>query len=72
MKKEYKKPELLFDSFELSASIAGTCKSLVNFAMGACQREDGAFTDNVSCAYVPDDNASGNGCYHVFNEYFSS
>lgn len=25
MKKEYKKPELLFDSFELSVSIAGGC-----------------------------------------------
>lgn len=27
MKKEYKKPELLFDNFELSVSIAGDCGS---------------------------------------------
>lgn len=73
MKKEYKKPELLFDSFELSTSIAGTCKNLVGFAMGACHREDGGFTDNGSCLYeVPDNNEPGNGCYHVFDQFFSS
>lgn len=37
MKKEYKKPELLFDSFELSTSIAAGCANKVDtFARGSC------------------------------------
>ena len=72
MKKEYKKPELLFDSFELSSSIAKTCENPVGFAMGACHIEDGGFTDNVSCLYVPEDNEPEKGCYHVFSEFFAS
>lgn len=71
MKKEYKKPELFFDSFELSSSIAKTCDNAVGFAMGACQREDGGFTDLTSCGYVPQDGQES-GCYHVFAEFFAS
>lgn len=71
MKKEYKKPELLFDSFELSASIAKTCETPVGFAMDVCMI-GGEFTEKA-CAYQPSNPPDdGQACYHVFAEFFAS
>ena len=36
MKKEYKKPELLFDSFELSECIAKGCSIKTNYTTETC------------------------------------
>lgn len=36
MKKEYHKPEIFFDSFELSQSIAAGCVYTSNFNRGQC------------------------------------
>ena len=67
MKKEYKKPELLFDSFELSDNIAYGC---VKKATGP---QDFAgityFTTKFSCSPPEAGSDSDVGlCYHVPNE----
>ena len=70
MKKEYKKPELLFDSFELSVNIAAGCSS--NHRVGLSENACGlvvpgigtAFVSEPICTYVPQEDESG-WCYHV-------
>lgn len=63
MKKEYKKPELLFDSFELSMNIAGTCAAPINHTEKTCEIMPGVklFLDTNSCAVTPEDPSI---CYH--------
>ena len=36
MKKEYKKPQIIYESFELSQSIAGGCEFVSNAQRGIC------------------------------------
>ena len=36
MKKAYSKPQILFESFEISQSIAGSCEEIVNAMPGSC------------------------------------
>ena len=36
MKKEYQKPELYYESFQLAQSIASNCEGIANFAENAC------------------------------------
>lgn len=36
MKKIYSKPQIVFDSFELSQSIAAGCEYISNHALGSC------------------------------------
>ena len=36
MKKTYSKPQIVFDSFELSQSIAAGCEVITNQAQGVC------------------------------------
>lgn len=68
MKKEYKKPELLFDSFELSVSIAAGCENILKapiyfggkniFAAAIeCDREPTVGEENLysGCYHNPDD-----------------
>lgn len=72
MKKEYKKPELLFDSFELSVSIATGC---VGTPVGPTENTCGIgfgpytlFLDGISgCADKVEDGHNGY-CYHVPND----
>ena len=68
MKKEYKKPKLYFDSFELSSSIAAGCKLISNHSGTSCAVWDkdlgvSYFTEGV-CTYTttPGD---GKICYDV-------
>ena len=69
MKKEYKKPELLFESFELSVNIAAGCSE--NFRVGlsenTCSIEvvgvGKTFVIQPICSYVPPDDAKC--CYHI-------
>lgn len=73
MKKTYSKPEILFEDFSLSTSIAAGCEYTNGLhAQGDCGYEtrDGiVFVIGVSgCKYTqPDTNDSL--CYHVPNEY---
>lgn len=72
MKKEYKKPELLFDSFELSESIASGCEHTTDHAMNQCAYNAGGrniFVDGVAaCITKPQDGTYDGICYHVPNE----
>ncbi len=75
MKKEYKKPELLFDSFELSTNIATGCnKSLkVPIEFGGTT----IFAPIISCAREPrgNEDTQFGYCYHnpdASNNLFTS
>ena len=68
MKKEYKKPELFFDSFELSSNIAATCQYNIGHDQLTCKLEDGTFTN--ACFYPPTEPEGA--CYHVFQMGFTS
>lgn len=70
MKKEYKKPELLFESFELSSSIAGTCGYTIDHDESTCQLSDLTFTK--ACAYQPADGDPEKACYQTFLVGFTS
>lgn len=64
MKKEYKKPELLFDSFELSANIALGCGQSLKVPIGYGGTT--IFAPIISCAREPqpgEDTQHGY-CYH--------
>lgn len=71
MKKQYVKPELYFENFQLSTSIA-TCDTITKrLSPGTCGYYDGVqviFTQNVNdCAYKTGDSYSDMLCYDVFN-----
>ena len=77
MKKTYEKPRIVFDSFELSQSIAGDCELLKgNSAENACPvyvkgTDYTLFADVGNCYWVPHEPV----CYHVpidTNNVFSS
>jgi hypothetical protein len=74
MKKKYSTPEIVFESFALSTTIAGNCEKSVNTqSQGVCgyfmEGVGMAFTENVTgCSVVITDDMSlaFNGyCYHV-------
>lgn len=73
MKKQYTAPDILFEDFSLSESIAAGCEFINNNPTeGTCgypTRNGVVFMENVSgCKYhEPDTNDSL--CYHVPNEY---
>ena len=67
MKKEYCKPELYFESFELSANIAANCGFPLNHTMVACQPISGMtlFLETSNCETTPEANGL---CYQAFEE----
>ena len=88
MKKTYTKPEILFESFSMSTSIAGDCESIVgNASRGTCPVEFGLLkifltpaggcsdTDDVVFEPAGDDGKYNGLCYHVpsgGDNYFNS
>ena len=73
MKKNYNKPDILFESFALSVDIAGGCERVIDTYLGGeCAMElvgfGNVFTDKVGqCSMVIEDGdpiADGL-CYHV-------
>ena len=77
MKKQYVKPEMYFEDFELSTSIASCSPGYkVNSAMGVCTHPIGGknvFVSNPPCETTPQDD--GEICYHNAQDgsrYFSS
>lgn len=75
MKKCYSKPEIIFESFAASTSIAAGCERIVNPTKGTCVVEGSGgvivFTDTLSeCDFTPEgmgqaaDQWDGF-CYHV-------
>ena len=77
MKKQYVKPELYFENFELSTYIA-TCSPnfRVNHTISNCSRDiagENTFMSNPTCKTTPQDEETI--CYHNPTEesrYFSS
>lgn len=73
MKRQYTAPDILFEDFSLSESIAAGCEFITdNQTEGSCgysTRNGVIFMESVSgCKYhEPDNNDSL--CYHVPNEY---
>ena len=75
MKKAYTKPEIMFEDFTLSSSIAGTCEEDTNVhSMGNCGMDFSGlmvFLDGMGgCTDIKVDNVGGDGdfngiCYHV-------
>ena len=75
MKKEYRKPELWYEDFQLSQSIASSCEGIANFGEDLCSvtlKGEGfelvVFTDPyVGCIYTPP-NPDDFLCYHAPSE----
>lgn len=58
MKKSYVKPQLYFENFQLSTSIAAGCGFATNHAKDDCNYIPGVgtvFLDSSTCAYTPED-----------------
>ena len=81
MRKAYNKPEIIFESFKMTESIARNCTHIINtHSQNACGVEFGGqtlFVDTVSvCTWAIDDGNTNDGiCYHVpipGNTYFNS
>lgn len=71
MKREYQKPELYYESFQLAQSIAANCEGIANFAENACSVTlDGPgysltlFHDSQICVDSPP-NPDDFVCYHA-------
>lgn len=71
MKKAYVKPEIYFESFELSANIATGCSTIIDHAQDTCGVvtpgiPGAAFTTTISgCTWTGDGEKV---CYHVPTE----
>ena len=71
MKKQYVKPELYFENFELSTSIAATCTAISTLQSKEtlCAYNDGVevifLVGNANCQTT--DDGKGKYCYDVFN-----
>lgn len=80
MKKTYVKPQVYFESFQLSANIAAGCGTITKLAteQAQCGFDDGSgstifIQGYTGCSYGPDED-SGSICYHTFegNKLFTS
>jgi hypothetical protein len=71
MKKVYEKPQIMFESFELSSSVAAGCELVTNLpAPMTCGypygREKVVFVnESTGCQFVPDDGMYNGYCYHA-------
>ena len=68
MKKQYVKPELYFENFELSANIATGCEAPTNHTKDQCAYSAGGesvFVEGVTnCTTITQDGQWGDLCYH--------
>ena len=68
MKKVYTKPQIIFDSFELSQNIAAGCQYISNHAWQMCIVEnvmgDTLFSEVLNCGITSDPTSIGI-CYDV-------
>lgn len=71
MKREYRKPEIMFEDFTLSTNIAGDCQHKINtLTENVCAYETSGgistFTDLISaCDFTSSDGTADGFCYHV-------
>lgn len=64
MKKTYVKPEVYFESFELSANIATGCGNAINHQIGQCKKGLGDFAEVVFIEGCKVDPNQAGLCYH--------
>ncbi len=70
MKRVYSKPDIMFEDFSLSTSIAAGCEFSTNFAMDSCGFKYGPYVIFMDGIYgceipVPEGDPMFNGvCYH--------
>lgn len=68
-KRNYSKPQIVYESFELSSNIAASCTVIVNSAdIATCAKGQDiggvtVFGSTANCDYVPED--MDKFCYHV-------
>lgn len=72
MKKEYSKPDIMFESFSLSTDIAAGCTKVIDtFRGGSCGLDIGGglmlfLADVNGCSFPAEDDGKHDGiCYHV-------
>ena len=70
MKKHYEAPEIYFDDFSLSTSIAGDCGIIVNSTRDSCPYVTrtglNIFLSSMGACTTTEDDGDYNGiCYHV-------
>lgn len=71
MKRQYIKPDLSFESFEMSSNIATGCGTKVGPTEMSCDIDGslgagmGFFSENYSCEYTPDDAGM---CYQKYSD----
>ena len=76
MKKTYVKPQVYFEDFQLSASIAAGCEvtTTLQTAEGQCGFDDGAhiifIQGYTGCVYGQDESSSSI-CYHVPDQNYN-
>jgi hypothetical protein len=76
MKKAYSKPDVLFDSFSMSQSIANACEIRANHQKGICGV---VFTESITifnsdaraCTLRYEDEQYDGLCYHVPHESYN-
>lgn len=71
MKKEYRKPYLMVESFQLNAAIAASCSSqgyiAINYGEDTCTFDNGQFFNNNNCQMDltgPEGDGNDTLCYH--------
>lgn len=78
MKREYSKPQIIFESFALSQNIAANCEYTNPQDPDLFMTGKGfAFTDGANCQHKVPNQVGGDGefngiCYHVFSNGGSS
>lgn len=72
MRKKYVKPKAIFESFELSASIAAGCMQHVGFGQGSCALQIGGrfvfLEGNNACTTISPGDEYAGFCYHQPSE----
>lgn len=69
MKKEYSKPQITIDSFEISCSVASNCSFQMAFDENTCPVDIGfgtVFADDNICDFLSQD-GDGGVCYYIPN-----
>lgn len=70
--KKYSKPQIVFESFELSTNIAAGCAYQAEHYQGTCGYTGGLgglaiFTSDANCQFPTEDNGSTGVCYYIPN-----
>ena len=76
MKKAYSKPQILFDSFELSQSIALGCEMISNQSKGSCTVTDPILdlvyiTDNACQGHYTEPGIEDRLCYYAPDDAYN-